>query len=53
VDALHYYAALKSATAPVVPTDVRLLGEPERQMLKMKPQVRPFEVYQAILEGAR
>jgi len=53
VDALHYYAALKSAAAPAVPTDVRLLSEPERQKLKMKPQVRPFDVYQAILEGAR
>jgi hypothetical protein len=53
VDALHYYAALQSAAAPAVLNDVRLLSEPQRQKLKMKPQVRPFEVYQAILEGAR
>jgi transposase len=53
VDALHYYSALKTTATPKASFDSRLLSEPERQMLKMKPQVRPFEVYQAILEGAR
>jgi len=53
VDALHHYAALKTAEVPVAAPDVRLLDEPRLQMLKMKPQVRPFDVYQAILEGAR
>jgi hypothetical protein len=53
VDVLRYYAALKSAAAPAVPAADRLLEEPQRQKLRMKPQVHPFEVYQAILEGAR
>lgn len=53
VDALHHYAALNTAEVPVAAPDVRLLDEPRLQMLKMKPQVRPFDVYQAILEGAR
>jgi len=53
VDALYHYAALKTAAVPASATDVRLLDEPRLQKLKMKPQVRPFDVYQAILEGAR
>ncbi len=53
VDALHHYSALTSTAAPVVPDDVRLLDEAGQQRLKMKPQVRSFQVYQAILEGSR
>jgi transposase len=53
VDALHHFAERKPGAEPTIPTDIRLLEEPQRQMLKMKPQIRPFEVYQAILEGSR
>lgn len=53
VDALRHFAERKPGAEPTVATDVRLLEEPQQQKLKVKPQVRPFEVYQAILEGAQ